>query len=187
MASVISSLCKEKFRFRFIGPETVEAQGLIKELRSTAEFVPKQLQRELPRSYAWADLFVFPTIQDGFAAVLAQAHASSLPILTTTNCCGPDLIRDGKTGWVLPIRSPEAFVERLRWCDAHRVQLADMTRHLYLDFRSRTWADVAADFESLCATKTSFCINWDIYFTQVGPIYCGQRLSALAKHFTIDL
>jgi hypothetical protein len=51
----------------------------------------------------------------------------------------------------LPIRSPEAFVERLRWCDTHRVELAKMVRHLYDDFRPRTWADVARDFESLCA------------------------------------
>jgi len=151
MASVISRLCKEKFRFRFIGPETVEARGLIKELRSSAEFVPKQLQRDLPRSYAWADLFMFPTIQDGFAVVLAQANASGLPILTTTNCCGPDLIRDGETGWVLPIRNPDAFVERLRLCNAQRAQLAEMARHLWYDFRPRTWADVAKDFESLCA------------------------------------
>jgi len=150
MASVLRTVGNKRFRFRFIGPMTAEAHGLITELRPLAEFFPKQPQKELPRWYAWGDLFVFPTIEDGFAVVLAQAHASALPILTTTNCCGPDLIRDGKTGWVLPIRNPDAFVERLRWCDAHRAQLAEMVRHLYSDFQPRTWTDVADDFESLC-------------------------------------
>jgi glycosyltransferase involved in cell wall biosynthesis len=151
VASILRSVANEKLRFRFVGPVTAEAHDLIKELRSVAEFFPKQPQKELSQWYAWGDLFMFPTIEDGFAVVLAQAHASALPILTTTNCCGPDLIRDGETGWVLPIRSPDAFVERLRWCDAHRGDLADVARHLYYHFRPRTWADVAGDFESLCA------------------------------------
>jgi glycosyltransferase involved in cell wall biosynthesis len=85
--------------------------------------------------------------------VLAQAAASGLPILTTTNCAGPDLIREGKTGWVLPIRSPEAFIERLRWCDSHREELAAMVRRIYTEFKPRDWADVAADFETLCLTS----------------------------------
>ncbi|MFQ5872901.1 MAG: hypothetical protein ACE5JL_03755, partial [Dehalococcoidia bacterium] len=51
---------------------------------------------------------------------------------------------------VLPIRSPEAFVERLRWCDAHREELVAMVRRIYDDNQPRDWADVAADFEALC-------------------------------------
>ncbi|OLE46454.1 MAG: hypothetical protein AUI36_21925 [Cyanobacteria bacterium 13_1_40CM_2_61_4] len=82
--------------------------------------------------------------------MLAQAHANALPILTTPNCSGPELIRDGESGWILPIRSPEAFVERLGWCDANRPALADMVRRVYTRYRVRDWDDVAADFETLC-------------------------------------
>ena len=90
---------------------------------------------------------IAPTLEDGFGMVLAQAEASALPILTTTNGGGPDLVREGETGWVLPTRSPEAFMERLRWCDEHREELAAMIRHLYSHYQSRDWSDVASDFE----------------------------------------
>ena len=151
MASILRSPGSERFQFRFVGPVTKEARSIATSLHPRAEFVPKQPQSELPSSYAWGDVFLFPTVEDGFAVVLAQAAAAALPILTTTNCCGPDLIREGQTGWVLPIRSPQAFVERLHWCDAHREELAEMVDRLYRHFQPRAWEDVAADFESICA------------------------------------
>src|SRR5204863_5411399 len=101
------------------------------------------------------DIFMFPTIEDGFAVVLAQAHASALPVLTTPNCCGPDLVTEGGNGWIIPIRHPQGFVDRLRWCDANRPALADMVRRLYASHRVRTWDDVALDFERMCVEERS--------------------------------
>jgi glycosyltransferase involved in cell wall biosynthesis len=150
MAAIVRSLQEEGFRFRMVGPVTAEVTQLMAELGALAEFIPKQPQRGLPHWYAAGDVFVFPSIEDGYPQVLAQANASALPILTITNCSGPDLIREGLTGWVLPIRSPEAFIERLRWCNGHRQELAAMVRRIYDEFQPRDWADVAADFESFC-------------------------------------
>ena len=151
LAAIVRSLCADGFRFRFVGHVPPESRYLAAELRRFAEVVPHRPQAELPRWYAEADLFLFPTIQDGFAVVLSQAHASALPILTTTNCSGPDLIREGETGWVLPIRSPQDFVDRLRWCDSNREELARMVTRIYEEFQPRDWDDVARDFERLVA------------------------------------
>ncbi len=155
LAAVLRVLAGDRFRFRVIGPVAREAKPLVATVGNLAEFVPKRPQRELPKRYRWGDLFVFPTIQDGYAVVLAQATAGGLPILTTPNSCGPDLIREGQTGWIVPIRSPRDFVERLRWCDAHREELAAMVRRIYQDYKPRDWSDVAADFEAICAASLS--------------------------------
>jgi glycosyltransferase involved in cell wall biosynthesis len=150
MMNIVRTVSIEKVRFQFVGPVSPEVNGLIAELRSLADVIPKKPQVDLPKCYAWGDLFIFPTIQDGYAQVLAQANASALPILTTTNCSGPDLLSQGQTGWVLPIRSADAFIELLRWCDAHRQELAAMVRRIYDEFKPRDWSDVAADFEKIC-------------------------------------
>jgi len=150
MLEILRSPEHERFQFRFVGPVPKETKKLVKSLHPLAEIVSKQPQHELPRWYAEGDLFVLPTLEDGFPVVLAQANAAGLPVLTTPNCCGPDLVREGWTGWVLPIRSPQAFTERLHWCDSHREELAEMVRRTYYQFQPRTWADVAADFESIC-------------------------------------
>ena len=93
--------------------------------------------------------FPFPTLEDGFAVVLAQAYANALPIITTTNCAGPDMIRHGQSGWVLPIRRSDLFIEQLLWCDANRDRLAEVVRRLYDTWQARDWNDVAADFERI--------------------------------------
>jgi hypothetical protein len=65
------------------------------------------------------------------------------------------LVREGQTGWVLPIRSPQAFIERLRWCDGHREELAAMVEYLYTSYKPRDWSDVASDFERMCQEISS--------------------------------
>jgi glycosyltransferase involved in cell wall biosynthesis len=152
---IVRQLQPEGFQFTFVGPVTAEAAEIVSRLHKFAEFVPKQPQHTLPGRYSEGDLFMFPTIEDGFAVVLAQAQANALPVLTTPNCSGPDLIREGDTGWVLPIRDAQAFIDRLRWCDANRPALADMVRRLYTSHQCRTWDDVASDFERFCIAELS--------------------------------
>ena len=146
----IKALAGPRFQFRFVGDQPADLAPRIDEIRQAVEFIPRQRQWDLVQQYEWGDVFVFPTIEDGFAVVLAQAAVNGLPILATTNCAAPDLIREGRNGWVLPIRSPEAFIKRLRWCEANREALAAMVRAASDSFVPRTWDDVAADFEAIC-------------------------------------
>ena len=142
----------ENIDFRFVGPVSHAFTNRMGDLKVVAEHVPNQPQEKLPKWYARGDIFLFPTIEDGFAMVLTQAQAAGLPLLATTNCSGPDITAEGETGWVLPIRSPEKFVERLRWCDNHRERVADMVRHTYYTHRAPTWDDAAEEFENICSS-----------------------------------
>src|ERR1044072_8777691 len=56
---------------------------------------------------------VFPTLIDGFGRNIIEAMASGLPVITTPNCAGPDLIENGVTGFIIPIRDTDAICERL--------------------------------------------------------------------------
>lgn len=148
-AAVIDQVADD-FHFRFIGPVAADGAAIAARLQTRgAEFVSKQPEASLPAAYAWADVFMLPTIEDGFQAVLAQAAAAGVPILTTPNGAGIDLVRDGQNGWVLPIRRPEAFVRQLRWADAHRHELASMARTTYAQYQPRDFATVAADLEQV--------------------------------------
>jgi glycosyltransferase involved in cell wall biosynthesis len=151
----ISAALDGRMRFRLIGSVREEAKDIVSKLPASVEMMPHQPQSSLPRAYAEADLFLLPTIEDGYPVVLMQAYANSVPLLTTTNCSGPDIIHEGQTGWVLPVRSPEKFIERLLWCDTHREELVRMVREIAGRFQPRDWSDVAGDFESLCAATAA--------------------------------
>jgi glycosyltransferase involved in cell wall biosynthesis len=123
-----------------------ECAEFVRSASATATVQAAVPEQQLPAIYAWGDVFLLPTIEDGFAVVLAQAQAAGLPILCTTNCGGPDIIASGGKGWIVPIRSPEQIIARLLWCDANRAELADMTEHLHEHPPQRNWDDVARDF-----------------------------------------
>lgn len=150
LREIVRGVDKRRIRFRIVGPPAPGAAGIVRDLATMAEVVPKQPEAILPAQYEWADLFVFPTIEDGYGQVLAQAAAGALPILATTNCIAPDLIHHNVSGWVLPIRAPEQFMNRLAWCHENREALAAMGRRVYDEFRPRSWDEVAADFVQLC-------------------------------------
>jgi glycosyltransferase involved in cell wall biosynthesis len=146
IAAKTNTYCK----FRFVGAVTKEAESLRLANAHNIEFIPRQPQFELPAMYAWGDIFLFTTLQDGYAVVLSQAQAGGLPILATTNSAAPDLVKENETGWILPIRDPDAFIERLQWCHEHRPKLAAMVEKVYQEFQARDWADVAIDFTQIC-------------------------------------
>lgn len=139
-----------RFEFQLVGPIRDEVKPLLKDAAHVVA-TGKVNQRALPAVYREADLFVFPTIQDGFGMVLAQAKAAGLPIVTTANGAGSDLVQEPENGWIVPIRDPESIAGRLAWCDAHRDALAAMAASPART-RSRSWSEVAADFEHICAT-----------------------------------
>lgn len=59
------------------------------------------------------DVFVFPTLVEGRALVVLEAMSQGLPVITTTNSGNDDVVIDGTTGFIVPIRSAEAIARRL--------------------------------------------------------------------------
>ena len=135
-----------RMEFRMVGPVLRECRGFAREAGVLARVEGAVAEADLPAIYAWGDIFLLPTIEDGFAVVLSQAQAAGLPIITTTNSGGPDILAAGGRGFIVPIRSPDAIIEQLSWCNDHRAELADMVEALHAQPPRRSWDDVAVDF-----------------------------------------
>ncbi len=53
-------------------------------------------------AYHRAELFVLPSLEDGFGFVTAEAMACGLPVVVTDQCGSAEWVRPGETGWVAP-------------------------------------------------------------------------------------
>jgi glycosyltransferase involved in cell wall biosynthesis len=59
--------------------------------------------------YRSADLFILPTLSDGFALTQLEAMAHGLPVIATPNC--GDVVTDGVDGLIVPPSDPNALAE----------------------------------------------------------------------------
>ncbi|OYW77076.1 MAG: hypothetical protein B7Z37_06035 [Verrucomicrobia bacterium 12-59-8] len=60
------------------------------------------------------DVLVLPTLYEGLALVLLEAMACGLTVITTTHSGLAGLIKDGREGFLVPIRDAAAILDRLR-------------------------------------------------------------------------
>ena len=146
LAAAVHQLPSDKFIFRLVGGVAPDARSAVDDLSAKIELYPRQPEHRLPEHYAWADVFLFPTIEDGFAAVLMQAQGSGLPLIASANSGAPDIVEEGRNGWLISAGDTEAFIQRLRWCDGNRPELAQMISEVGQARPLRVWDDVARDF-----------------------------------------
>jgi glycosyltransferase involved in cell wall biosynthesis len=77
-------------------------------------------------AYRTADLFVLPTLEDGFGYVAAEAMACGLPVVVTDACGAAEWVVEGKTGWIVPVRSTDAIAEVLNTARSRKSELPAM-------------------------------------------------------------
>jgi alpha-maltose-1-phosphate synthase len=65
--------------------------------------------RELPDLLSLCDVLVFPSYFEGLAQVQLEGMAAGLPIIGTEASGAPDLIADGKEGYLIPVGDAEAL------------------------------------------------------------------------------
>ena len=86
------------------------------------------------------DVFVFPSLFEGLALVQGEAISQGLPVITTPNSGGEDILRDGVDSFVVPVRSPAAIAEKLLLLAADRARLKQMSDAALERARELTWA-----------------------------------------------
>lgn len=86
-----------------------------------------------------SDVFILPSLAEGFGHVIAEAMAVGLPVIASANTMARDIVTDGKEGFVIPIRSSEAIQDRLEWAICNRSILFDMGLASSKKIRAYTW------------------------------------------------
>jgi glycosyltransferase involved in cell wall biosynthesis len=89
-------------------------------------------------AYHVADLFVLPTLEDGFGFVVAEAMACELPVVVTDQSGASEWVREAEAGWVVPAADEMALGSALDNAMANKSQLAAM------GVRGRQYVEVRA-------------------------------------------
>lgn len=97
------------------GPEETRLKQVCSErnIRNVV-FAGFKQKPDLPKYYAIADVFVFPTLGDPYGLVVDEAMACSLPVIST-RAAGEirDRIEEGVNGYIVPPDDSAALAERM--------------------------------------------------------------------------
>jgi glycosyltransferase involved in cell wall biosynthesis len=65
------------------------------------------------------DVFVFPSLFEGYGLVIAEAMSQGTPVITTTRTCGNDFIKNGENGWLIEPGDTKELVKKLEHILSH--------------------------------------------------------------------
>jgi glycosyltransferase involved in cell wall biosynthesis len=98
-------------------------------------------QQDLLLAYQQSAILVFPTLCDGFGMVISEALANGLPVITTKNAGGCDLIDEGKNGFIVPPADSKVLAEKIEWCLQNPQKLLAMRPYALETAKNWTWND----------------------------------------------
>ena len=97
------------------GADRPQLEQLTRELnlQNNVIFTGMVPNEAVPGYLAAADIFVFPSLSEGFGIVVVEAMASGLPLVSTNVHGLPEIIENGQNGLLVEPKSPEQIAEKV--------------------------------------------------------------------------
>jgi len=112
---------------------------LTENVKLVGQISPDEVKDEME----WADIYIQPSIQEGFCNAVLEAQAMGLLSIVTNADGLSENVLDGETGWVVPKRSPKAITEQL-------IKIINMNMSKYNKIREKAVKRVNNEF---CSTN----------------------------------
>ena len=89
-----------------------------------------------------SNVFVLPSIEDGFGLVIREAQACGLPVIATKNSGGPDCIVDGIDGFTVDAKNYMQIAEKITYLYENPDVEREMKKNSLLSAKdARGWGD----------------------------------------------
>jgi glycosyltransferase involved in cell wall biosynthesis len=138
----------EPVDIRVIGAVSISPEA-VRSAPPNLRFAGPVPRSEVGAAYAAADVFVLPTLSDGFALTQLEAMAHGLPVIATP-CCG-EVVTHGVNGFLVPPRDAVALAETIAVLAADPSRLDALSaaarataRSYTLDRLGRAWLSLGA-------------------------------------------
>ena len=120
LIEAISLLKSNKINLKLLivgdGSECKKLKLLVKtlQLEEMVIFVGKISNEKVPEYLSASDVFVLPSLSEGFPVVLLEAMASGLPIITTKIRGLPEIVQDGNNGFLVNPKSSVELADKIK-------------------------------------------------------------------------
>src|SRR5206468_391087 len=113
-----------------VGPVEIETGKTAVDDRRVKWFGPAT-RTQIAEFYRRADIFILPTLSDGFAITQLEAQAHGLPVIASKNC--GKVVENGVNGIILDEPSAACIAHAIRDCIANPDRLQKLAEASVLD------------------------------------------------------
>ncbi len=130
----VQALKQVDVQARLAGPGT-ESLGGAGVIPDTAEF------------YKRISVYVQPSVTEGFGIPVLEAMSYGRPVIVTEGAGANELITEGVDGFVVPIRSPDAIAEKIKFFQKNPDKVAEMGLNARATALKNTWAIIREKYK----------------------------------------
>lgn len=112
-------------------------------------FIGRVEQESIPLIMKQADIFVLPSISEGFGIVILEAMASGLPIIATRVGGIPDVVEDGVNGYLVDARNTDEIAKNIIKLIQNDVVRIEMAIQNMEKAKMYSWDEVSGTVESV--------------------------------------
>jgi glycosyltransferase involved in cell wall biosynthesis len=126
------------FEFQLIGGELAPGEGIVLREKIEADGLQEQVHVCPPvtgsdklAAYRWADVFVYPSYDEGMPMAVIEAMACGLPVIASRVGGLPDLVTEGVNGLLVQAGHPEQIAAAISQLSEEPLQRASMGQQSY--------------------------------------------------------
>lgn len=94
-------------------------------------------------------VYVHPSTTEGFGITVLEAMSFGRPVVATSETGASDLIEDGKNGFIIPIRDPNAIIGTIRWLHDNPDECKKMGENARKTAERYGWDDIRKKYIKL--------------------------------------
>jgi glycosyltransferase involved in cell wall biosynthesis len=135
--------------------EHLEALSIQLGLQKYVEFIGKVSHEKVKTFMQQADVFVLPSLSEGFPNVILEAMACGLPIIASPVGGIPDIITNDTNGYLVEVKDTNDMANKILLLlsdDALRKKISDNNRNLVKKY---TWENVILKLEKIYESSIS--------------------------------
>ncbi len=133
------------------GIEREKLEGLTKQLdlKGCIQFVGRVPQEKIPLFMQQADIFVLPSLAEGFPNVLLEAMACGLPIVATRVGGIPEIIEDGRNGFLVNPKKPDEIADKLLFISRNKSITWKISKNNKEKVKKYNWDNTVSNLEEI--------------------------------------
>ncbi|WP_019508569.1 glycosyltransferase family 4 protein [Pleurocapsa sp. PCC 7319] len=146
----INLLSNQPIEFWFVGQVKIDVPRTFKK-HPQIKWLGAVSRSKTDYYYQQTDVFLFPTLSDGFGITQLEAQAWKLPLITSQFCGA--VVKDGINGLILPNVSGVEIAKVLKYCLYHPQQLAKFSQASHQILSTFNLSQLAHELQVLNNTK----------------------------------